>query len=350
MKRTFVKIVLLITAISLSVYGVLYWKDTVVSPPNQLEFENNHEKDLAESVNRVSIDSMEVAYEECRYKLRRYLKEGLIDTIQATYHLECFMESYVPKFIAKCGNAFDASEWDKASWSHSFMKERVAQLKSLERPDGTAVIDELSDYYGMLDNVLDIIKRYDAAWKHSKNVYSYSISYTKELIAKAYEYKNDEKLKNCVKLVEALNAMPHSIRNNHVAHLQGRANNTSCGGLDTYSEFDEELRDILSDINGFESYYGGSYTKDIRKKLLDKEYSYLQMCSTEALDYSNSYTWDEYCQNNLRVYNYMKNSVGKSTSKIKTLVEGHKRSYESKTETEFNEYYNNNPRISFTIQ
>ena len=131
MKKTIIKATLLVVAISLSIYGVLHWKHTVVDPPKQLEFDNSHLADLSKSIFKVSIDSLEIGYQECQYKLRRYQKEELINPQEATTKLEDLVGIYTPHFITKSKTAFSNSVWDKKSWSHSFMIKRIEELKNL---------------------------------------------------------------------------------------------------------------------------------------------------------------------------------------------------------------------------
>lgn len=332
MKKTIIKASLLVVAILLSIYGVLHWKHTVVDPPKQLEFDNSHLVDLSKSISKVSIDSLEIGYQECQYKLRRYQKEELINQQEATTKLEDLVGIYTPYFITKSKTAFSNSVWDKKSWSHSFMIKRIEELKNLTRYDGNKIIDATSTYITDMNDINAIIKKYNDAWELSNWTRFRSISTTKERVSQANTYKNDTYLKNCTKLVEALNELPSKIRKNHLNYLTNLASDLYCSNLDDYHRFNEELKDIYNvKIEAYDNYYSSSHTSDIKKSLRDKQYSYLKNYSDYALDVFHFDTWEAYKVMNEKVYDFLSNYVGVD-SRMSDLKESHMKDFKMKEE------------------
>lgn len=301
MKNTLIKAALLTVAIALSVFCILRWKHTVVDPPQQLEFDNFHDKELEKSISMIDIDSLENGYFECMYKLRRYHNEGLIDNSSADSHLEDLLNAYIPKFIIKSNNTFNNSRWDVAPWDHSFMETRIKELKQIKKLDGASAIETSSEYMSGLNSILAVIEKFDAAWQLARKTEFRSIATTKERVAQANIYKNDNKLKKCVALVAALNDLPAKIKINHMWYLSSLYNDLYCANLGDYNDYYTKFTDFFAKCRVFENYYNSTDTEKIKNACIQRQYGYLKEYVDSALDVNNFLNYPHYRSMNLRV-------------------------------------------------
>lgn len=313
MNKTLIKTAILIFSVALCVYGVLHWKHTVVDPPRELEFENAHDQALQSSIEEMEQSSdFESVYNECLYKLRRYEQESLISDDMRIRRTEDLLNAYLPKFMLRCGKAFERSEWDEPDWSHRFMRQRIASIKEMKKSDGSPIIEPSSKFVSQMDGVLKILDKYDAAWAVARQTSFYSIARTKDLVSQANIYKNDSHLKNCSALMSALDELPAQIKASHLHYLDYSARNLSCAGLEYYDNFSQKLSNLYNvKIREYETYYNStSETAAVRSILLDKQYSYLKTYSEYVMNVFHFDSWDEYVAQNEKVYSYFDKCVG----------------------------------------
>ena len=95
-----------------------------------------------------------------------------------------------------------------------------------------------------------------------------------------------------------------------------------CGGIKGYNTYLSALKNILNNkIPEYVSYYGNSdETNEIRRDLLDEQYTLLNSFVTYVLNKYNAYS-----EFNTKVYNYISTYLGNSAQKEelkKRLIDG----------------------------
>lgn len=320
MNKTIIKTVILIAFIALSVTGVLIWQKTVVQPPTHFESENNHKKDLSASISQITADNAEKMYDECNYKLRRYKKENLIDSVESSAQLEKLVDAYVPHFINRCDNAFSASVWNKDDWSHAFMRSRINDLKQLKKHDGTPAIGNSSQQMDALNRVAKVMKDYDNAWAAANNTKFVSVENTKIRLQSANSYKSHPQLQNCVALKNALSALPQKIKNSHYGYLKGLSNNLSCRGVDWIPSFVTSENTINKKIDDYNNFYSTNEANSIKASMRSKYYDYLRKYANAALNVYNSSDWDDYLRRVDKVYGYVANDQDSRGAAIRSTI------------------------------
>lgn len=218
------KTILLIAAIVGAVFGVGMYVKTIVSPPRDIDFNNQFTDDLAADINALSVatnpNEQEKLFIKITDKLDLYKDEAMVDDDVYTAKLANFTQVYTPKFIAYCDGRFSRSQWDAAD--HKFMRDRIAELNALAGADDS---HPALDYANDLNRINGVITDYNSALALSGQTGFNGISSTETKIRKARAYASQAPLSNCADLVQRLNALPGKIEQNHYASLQRKANN-----------------------------------------------------------------------------------------------------------------------------
>lgn len=326
MKRNIIKSILIVVAIILAIGSILYYKNTVIDPPKQFVFENPHNKALCKEINLLTSDSLEIQYAEVLYMINRDEFEKLVGRDTLDLRIEDALIKYIPLFISRCNSSFAASVWNTPEWSHNFIKNRIYQLKHFEKSTGNLVVEPNSKYIKQLDDVLKVIDNYDNAWQLAYSTDYENLEITKKRVKQAGEYLNDDKLKNCIALVQKLKELPSAIQASHLAYLK-RNSKLYCGGIKGYNTYLSALKNILNNkIPEYVSYYGNSdETNEIRRDLLDEQYTLLNSFVTYVLNKYNFNDYNAYSEFNTKVYNYISTYLGNSAQKEelkKRLIDG----------------------------
>ena len=263
MKRNIIKSILIVGAIILAIGSILYYKNTVIDPPKQFVFGNPHNKALCKEIKLLTSDSLEIQYAEVLYMINRDEFEKLVGRDTLDLRIEDALIKYIPLFISRCNSSFAASVWNTPEWSHNFMKNRIYQLKHFEKSTGNLVVEPNSNYIKQLDDVLKVIDNYDNAWHLKRN-------------SKLY-----------------------------------------CDGIKGYNTYLSALKNILNNkIPEYVSYYGNcDETNEIRRDLLDEQYTLLNSFVSYVLDKYNFNDYKSYSDFNTTVYNYISTYLGNSGKK-----------------------------------
>lgn len=326
MKRNIIKSILVVGAIILAIGAILYYKNTVIDPPKQFVFGNTHNKALCKEIKLLTSDSLEIQYADVLYMINRDEVEKLVGRDSLDLRIEDALIKYIPLFISRCNSSFAASVWNTPEWSHHFMKNRIYQLKHFENSKGNLVVEPNSNYIKQLDDVLKVIDNYDNAWQLAYSTDYKNLEITKNRVRQAGVYLNDDRLKNCVALVQKLKELPSAIQASHLAYLK-RNSKLYCGGIKGYNTYLSALKNILNNkIPEYVSYYGNSdETNAIRRDLLDEQYTLLNSFVSYVLDKYNFNDYKSYSDFNTTVYNYISTYLGNSGKKEvlkKRLIDG----------------------------
>ena len=326
MKRIVIKSTLIIIAIILAIGSILYYKNTVIDPPKQFVFGNTHNKALCKEIKLLTSDSLEIQYADVLYMINRDEVEKLVGKDTLDLRIEDALIKYIPLFISRCNSSFAASVWNTPEWSHNFMKNRIYQLKHFENSKGNLVVEPNSNYIKQLDDVLKVIDNYDNAWQLAYSTDYKNLEITKNRVRQAGVYLNDDKLKNCVALVQKLKELPSAIQASHLAYLK-RSCKLYCSGIKGYNTYLSVLKHILNNtIPEYVSYYGNSNEiNEIKRNLIDEQYTLLNSFVTYVLNKYNFNDYNAYSEFNTKVYNYISTYLGNSAQKEelkKRLIDG----------------------------
>lgn len=310
--KTLIKITLLIAAIALSVWGVLHWKDTVAKePPTQFAFTNNHSADLEYSIGEIGnlndFNGLEIAYNSCIYMWRRYQDEHLVSSTDADRLLQLFLERYKNKFVEKSNECFNQSEWDTDPWNHKFMKDRIAMLEQLGR-------GHLSENLQTISNLLE---KYDQAMQQAQKTRLRDIKDIKlqdqqdSLILAG----DNNKLRNCQKLVDYLNRAKNIRRENCIDLYRRKSDSLKRPEVkqDVLESHFRELDKFITDCEEIAVYYNNKDDMSVLiKNLLDGFAECLRDNANRAeeLIKKPGTDWESYNDAHNAVFNWTKEYEG----------------------------------------
>lgn len=212
MNKNLKKILILLSASTLAVFGVMYFYKTIVSPPQKMEFTTKWHFECIKS-KPDNLDALHVGYhndslyEAIEDMIRLCADEGYIDSVEQNVAMSMFVGKYAPLFIDWCYSRFQKSVWHEKE--HTYMKDRIAQLEKM--PAAMPFTDSLQD-------IKTIIRNYEKANKLS-TAYN-SVQKAKDTINAANNYKQMKYLQNCKALVDKLKEVPKKIEKNHYAYLE----------------------------------------------------------------------------------------------------------------------------------
>ncbi len=326
MNKNVIKSTLIVVAIVLAISSILYYKNTVIDPPKQFVFENPHNNALCKEIKLLKSDSLETQYTDVLYMINRDKVEKLVGRDTLDLRMEDVLIKYIPLFISRCNSSFAASVWNTTEWSHNFMKNRIYQLKHFEKSTGSLVVEPNSNYIKQLEDVLKVIDNYDNAWQLAYCTSYKDLETTKNRVSQAGVYLNDDKLNNCVALVQKLKELPSAIQASHLAYLK-RNSNLYCDGIKGYNTYLFALKNILNNkIPEYVSYYGSSdEINEIKRDLVDEQYRLLDSFVSHVLNKYNFNDYNAYSELNTKVYNYISTYLGNSAKKEelkKRLIDG----------------------------
>ena len=256
-RKTVIKSSLLIVAGLATIALVVGYSYTKAVPPKQFNFKNPHDVAMASAIHAISSETLENRYVDAQYLLARISDEQLINTKTTDMRQEELVRCYTRLFIDRCNKAFvKSSEWDRPDLSHTFMRERIGELKNEKNSKGKTVIERNSIYILQMDSIIITLDRYDAAWDLSKKTTYVNIDTTKSRVQAAANYKGDDKLKNCTALIQALNELPEKIKQSHLSKIKNLAQNFNQKNpsFDNISVFCS-IDDILRIVDEYEQYY-----------------------------------------------------------------------------------------------
>lgn len=300
MKKTIIKIFLLLAAIALAVFGVWRFIDTILGPLDALEYANCHDTELLRSVDRVkddilsSPDTLMNNYSDCQYKLQRYYAEDLVSNNQHDNHLTNLARAFAPKFAEMSRRAFNRSDWDIAPWDHDYMKERVEELTSLELSDGTEVLNasDLADIYW----IEDVLERYDDACDLVKNkTWLSTVDNITRYVSEANGYLADATLMKCSYLQSSLSSYTSTVHQNFFAYYDSQISKLTCSDWGGYISFSNTIHKYYDELEKYERTFGWRSTiDDLENLLIEKEYNALKQCVEYANNVNNFETFHEY--------------------------------------------------------
>ncbi len=225
MKKTLIKITMLVLAVVLAVGAVMAYYRTKVAPPQAVEMKNPFDMDLRECVDSMkqqglSTKDMERFYHVFLDRVALYLRDTLIDGSQYEQRMFAMLGQYMPRFQERSEKVFN----DSAEWNESrlfFIEARSAEIKALKNFDGETPLVKDTDHDLLLTKYLKTISSYRSAWLLVRNLHFSGIDQARQTVAKAREYSEMEFLPNCKSLRYALARVPQKLEAAHYAYLNG---------------------------------------------------------------------------------------------------------------------------------
>lgn len=213
--KVFVKVLILVLAITLAIGGVMIYAKTKVEPPKAPQKTNQFIDDLTNSIS--SFDKVGKGNQEdsilsvtCN-KIGIFMKEGKITKKEADKEMDALLGRYVPLFIKRSFSLFKQSAWYESD--HKYMLGVINTLKQIKQSDGAmALRKEAKDSLSQIEN---IISRYKQARAISRYTSYSGVTNAQNTISQARQFAKDSWLSNCTDLVRALNNVKPSIAESH---------------------------------------------------------------------------------------------------------------------------------------
>lgn len=240
MKKS-IKITLLVVAIIAAISGVMAYYKTVVSPPSHLKFSNQYvaavQKDIDALKNGKTTEGLDSSFVATTHEINFMWKDSLLQSKERDELLKSFAAQYVPLFVQMCNGEFSSTSWNEPTLKHFLV--RIAQLRSLKKVDGFAVVDGSDN--GSLNSVQNVVSNYYVAKAAASHTRYTSLADAKAKIATARKYASMSPINNCVALVNQLNSVPVRLEQSHFSYLIGQVNR-----LRNYYNYDQSSYDNLA--------------------------------------------------------------------------------------------------------
>lgn len=289
MNKSLIKSLILATAIAVAVGGVLFFIQTIVSPPKNIQTEDVHTTDIQKFSNSYNPDTLELKEAEKLFDIivdraTLYREDSLIDQKSCDNAISCSAKKFTTSFVKWSMSKFGQSVWNHND--HVFMTNIIYKLRNVTIAQGTRKALETNSLVS-LTKIESIIGEYGNAWKAAKQTsfINYDDAYSKR--KKAETFARSEYLRNCTSLVDALNTVGEKLEKSCFYQLKGRVDNLqdlySFGSKDAY---DNESSHIYDMIQGFEkTQVFGVSTSAHAKVLKDLQDDYDRT--------AENYTWTE---------------------------------------------------------
>ena len=289
MNRSLIKSLILAIAIAVAVGGVLFFIQTVVSPPENIKTEDVHTADIQKFSNSYNPDTLELKEAEKLFdviadRATLYREDSLIDQKSCDNAISCSAKKFTTSFVKWSMSKFGQSVWNHND--HVFMTKIIYKLRNVTIAQGTRKALETNSLVS-LTKIESIIGEYGNAWKAAKQTsfINYDDAYSKR--KKAETFARSEYLRNCTSLVDALNSVGEKLEKSCFYQLKGRVDNLqdlySFGSKDAY---DNESSHIYDMIQGFEKTQVFGVSTSAHAKVLKDLQDYYDRTA-------ENYTWTE---------------------------------------------------------
>jgi len=230
------KLTLIISAAIAVIMGILFFIKTIVSPPQQIQFSNQHlislQQNVAKMKGDLGIRTADSILSATLYAAQLYQQEGFVDTISSGHIRQQIVSHYVPCFAANYRNYFSNSEWNNRQ--NNELRQKAKYLIGLNiQSDGKPLLtDSLRQ---LVDSVNIILGQYDDAEKLCRNSYFINIIESERVIKLAKKYASMNPLCNCSTLVKQLNAVNEKLESSHYKELKNMVDE-----LDLYTYYSKD--------------------------------------------------------------------------------------------------------------
>lgn len=228
MNNALVKSLILALAIAIAVGGVLFFIQTVVSPPEDIKAEDMHTSDIQQFSNSYNPDTLglndaEKMFDVIIDRATLYKEDGFIDQKVCDNAIAQSTVRFSSSFVKWAMSKFNQSTWNSSD--HVSMKRIINKLRNITIAEGSKKALD-SNMLGSLTKIENIISEYGAAWSATRQTsfvpWNYDDAQSKRTNAENYAKK--EYLRNCVSLVNSLNSVGEKLENSCYYHLTQSVN------------------------------------------------------------------------------------------------------------------------------
>lgn len=289
MNRSLIKSLILAIAIAVAVGGVLFFIQTVVSPPENIKTEDVHTTDIQKFSNSYNPDTLELKEAEKLFdviadRATLYREDSLIDQKSCDNAISSSAEKFSAAFVK-----WSMSKFEQSIWSHSdhvVMTKIIYKLRNVTIAQGSKKALE-STSLAVLTKIESIISEYGNAWNVAKQTSfnNYNDAYSKRKNAESLATK--EYLKNCVRLVNALNSVGQKLELSCYYQLKRRVDNLqNLYSFGTKSAYDNESSKVYDLIQEFEKTKVFGVSTSAHAQSLKNSQDYYDRSA-------ENYTWNE---------------------------------------------------------
>lgn len=219
MMKVFVKILILVLALTLAIGGVMIYAKTKVEPPKAPNQTNQYLNDLSSSygmykkkLNTLQEDSVLFV---TLNRICIFAQENKVTKNEADKGTDILIGKYVPLFLNRSFANFKRSEWHEND--HQYMLSIINSLKQIKHSDGNlALRKETKDSLAQIET---IISRYNQARAVSKRTHFSGVANAQSAISQARQFANDSWLSNCTDLVRSLHSVKSSLAESHYNYV-----------------------------------------------------------------------------------------------------------------------------------
>lgn len=217
--KVFVKILILVLAITLAIGGVMIYAKTKVEPPKAPNQTNQYLDDLSQSNKMFGKKISGIQEDSVLFvtlsKINIFAKENKVTRNEADKAIDVLISKYTPLFLNRSFANFKRNEWYEND--HQYMLSIINSLKQIKHSDGNqALRKETKDSLAQIEN---IISRYNQARAVSKRTHFSGVANAQSTISQARQFANDNWLSNCTDLVRALNSVKSSLAESHYNYV-----------------------------------------------------------------------------------------------------------------------------------
>lgn len=289
MNKALVKSSILALAIAITVGGVLFFIQTVVSPPENIKVENVHTQDIQKFAKSYNPNTMELNEAVSQFdavvdRATIYKEDSFIEDKTYDNVVSSSAEKISAKFVSWSMSKFSQSVWNHND--HVVMMKLINKLRNVTVVQGSKkALDSKS--LASLTKIESVIGEYGNAWKAAKQTsfINYDDAYSKR--KKAETFARSEYLRNCTSLVNALNSVGEKLEKSCFYQLKRRVDNLqnlySFGSKDAY---DDESSHVYDMIQGFEKTQVFGVSTSAHAKVLKDLQDYYDRTA-------ENYTWTE---------------------------------------------------------
>lgn len=228
MNNALVKSLILALAIAIAVGGVLFFIQTVVSPPEDIKSEEMHTSDIQQFSKSYNPDSLQLGEAEKMFdviidRANLYKDDGFIEQKVCDDVIAQSSEKFSATFIKWAMSKFNQATWNSSD--HVSMKRIINKLRNITVAQNSKKALE-SNTLGSLTKIESIINDYGMAWSVTRQTlfvpWNYEDAQSKRINAENYAKK--EYLRNCVNLVNSLNSVGEKLESSCYRQLTQSVN------------------------------------------------------------------------------------------------------------------------------
>lgn len=253
MNNALIKSLILALATAIAIGGVLFFIQTVVSPPEDIKIENSHSSDIQQFSASYNPDSLglnegEKMLDAIVDRATIYQADSFID--QKTYDeaIVKSAEKFSATFVNWAMNKFAQTAWN--SKEHAEMLKIIAKLRNVKVDQGSKKALDANSL-ASLTKIESIINEYGNAWAAARQTsfipWNYDGARTKRTSAESYARK--QYLSNCASLVASLNAVGGKLEQSCYYQLTHQVNKLqnlySFSSKDAYNTESSRVYDLI---------------------------------------------------------------------------------------------------------